>query len=82
MRKANIEGFEFTSARDINAGVNVALYSPKAFPPRQAQRLKSKQELICETRGDVVVFSLENGKKTVVFKPEQVRFNIQKNPFV
>ncbi|HIF17362.1 MAG TPA: RES domain-containing protein [Cycloclasticus sp.] len=74
MRGANIEGFEFISARDESAGINVALFSPAAFPPRQSQRLKSKQELMCETTGGDVVFSLENGKRTVVFKPEQVKF--------
>ena len=82
MRKANIEGFEFISARDENVGINLALFSPTAFPLRQSQRLTSKQELMCETRGDTVVFSLENGQKTVIFKPEQVKFSTGKYPFV
>ena len=58
MRAAGIDAFEYTSARDPAGGLNVALFSPTAFPER---RPTSVDEWLCETRGDRVTFYSRHG---------------------
>ena len=74
MRNACIEGFQFTSARDTNNGVNVALFKPTAFEKNKPNELTSRQELICETGEGGVVFSLQNATETVSFTKDDVNF--------
>jgi len=51
MRESGIEGFEFTSARDAERGINVGLFSPTALA---SDRPTSITEWLCETRSEVV----------------------------
>jgi hypothetical protein len=53
MREAGVEAFEFVSARDPAAGLNVALFSPAALTGR---RPESCQNWLAETSGDRVGF--------------------------
>lgn len=53
MRKAGIEAFEFQSARDPEAGVNVALFTPKALAARAPV---SQAPWLCELTGERVRF--------------------------
>lgn len=59
MREGDIEAFEFVSARDLEQGINVALFTPRALSCRQPQ---SKRESLCETSPDTVSFSARPGK--------------------
>ena len=58
MRETRIEAFEYRSARDPEAGLNVALYTPAAFA---TARPASLDEWLCETRGDRVSFYSRHG---------------------
>lgn len=53
LRDAGASAIEYVSARDVEAGLNVALFSPKAFAlPRPTFR----EEWLCETRAEEVSF--------------------------
>ena len=61
MRSAGVEAFEFTSARDINNGVNVALFTPSAFvnfSPSISQSWISET-----TAGSVVFYCRDDGSR-------------------
>jgi len=59
MRTVGIEAFEFVSARDPQAGINVALFTPKAF----ARKLPVSQEAwLCELSGERVRFRAARGR--------------------
>jgi hypothetical protein len=51
MREAGIEAFEFVSARDPEAGINVALFTPAALATREPEFV---QPWLCETGGQTV----------------------------
>jgi hypothetical protein len=53
MRTGGIEAFEFTSARDPDGKVNVALFSPKALA---AKAPLSQAPWLCELSADRVRF--------------------------
>ncbi len=53
LRDAGADAVEYVSARDAEAGLNVALYSPKAFAQ---PRPTFKEEWLCETRAEAVSF--------------------------
>ena len=53
LRDAGADAVEYVSARDAEAGLNVALYSPKAFAQ---PRPTFKEEWLCETRAEEVSF--------------------------
>jgi len=53
MREAAIEAFEFTSARDTEGGINVALFTPTALA---SDRPASVIEWLCETRAGAVTY--------------------------
>lgn len=53
MVAAGVEGFEYTSARDPNRGLNVALYTPDALV---SDCPRFQQQWLCETRPDQVHF--------------------------
>lgn len=53
MRAAGIEAFEYRSARCLQQGINVALYTAAAFRERQPRRLTP---WLCETTLDYVAF--------------------------
>ena len=56
LRKAGIDAFEFRSARDRNAGLNVALFHPPALVSRRPLGLS---RWLCETRAEQVTFAPE-----------------------
>lgn len=68
MRQAGIEAFEFISARDSAAGLNVALYTPKALASRQPM---ASQRWICQTSAAQVDFLEEATHAVRSFKLEQ-----------
>jgi hypothetical protein len=59
MRMAGIAAFEFISARDPERGINVALFTPKAF----AKKVPVSQEAwLCELTGERVRFRAAWGR--------------------
>ncbi len=59
MRAAGIEAFEFVSARDPEAGINVALFTPRAF----ARKAPVSQEAwLCELSAERVRFRSARGR--------------------
>lgn len=61
MRKAGVEAFEYISARDPDAGINVALFQPSAL---NGDMPAAKTEWLCETRQTGVSF-LDTGTNKV-----------------
>jgi hypothetical protein len=59
MRAADIEAFEFVSARDLQAGINVALFTPKAFAKKDPV---SQEAWLCELTGEYVRFRAAHGR--------------------
>ncbi len=53
LRAAGIEAFQYTSARDPEAGLNIALFTPRALA---GERPLSQERWLCETAGDRVRF--------------------------
>jgi hypothetical protein len=53
LREAGADAIEYVSARDVDEGLNVAVFSPKAFAQ---PRPTFKQEWLCETRVEEVNF--------------------------
>lgn len=53
MRKAGVELFIYRSARDLDGGLNIALFTPKAFPESAPLW---KQGWLCDTRAEEVAF--------------------------
>ncbi len=53
MRAAGVLAFEFVSARDVNAGINVGLYTPEVFASGEVTNL---QQWLCEVDGKVTRF--------------------------
>lgn len=53
LRGAGADAIEYISARDADAGLNVALFTPKAFAQ---PRPTFKEEWLCETRPEAVSF--------------------------
>ena len=59
MRTARIEAFEFVSARDLQAGINVALFTPKALAKKEPV---SQEAWLCELAGEHVRFRAARGR--------------------
>ena len=59
MRTAGIEAFEFVSARDPQAGINVALFTPKALAKKEPV---SQETWLCELTGERVRFRAARGR--------------------
>ncbi|WJW76864.1 RES family NAD+ phosphorylase [Thiohalobacter sp. IOR34] len=59
MRQAGVQLFEYESARDPEAGINVALYTPIALVSKTPSDQKS---WLCETSGSSVTFSSTGGE--------------------
>lgn len=59
MRAAGIEAFEFVSARDPEGGINVALFTPKAFAKKEPV---SQEAWLCELTGERVRFRPARGR--------------------
>ncbi|MHB1144777.1 MAG: RES family NAD+ phosphorylase [Thiobacillus sp.] len=60
MRAAGIEAFEFVSARDPEGGINVALFTPKAFARKEPV---SQEAWLCELTGERVRFLPARGRE-------------------
>lgn len=67
MRQYGIEAFEFVSARDLDQGINVALYSQKAL---DSKRPLFQQQWICETRAEAVAFFSAKNSRVYQFSRE------------
>lgn len=59
MRAMGVEAFEFVSARDPDQGINVALFSPKAFARPEPD---FQEAWLCETSGERVRFRAARGR--------------------
>lgn len=59
MREDGIAAFEYESARDPDAGINVALFDPRALKP---VRVLQQEEWLCETSGNRVAFRPKRGR--------------------
>ena len=60
MRAAGIEAFEFVSARDQEDGINIALFTPKAFAKKEPI---SQEAWLCELTGERVRFLPARGRE-------------------
>lgn len=58
LREQGIEGFEYRSARDPQAGINLALFTPRALVRRKP---RWQQAWLCETSAQGVVFRNKAG---------------------
>ena len=58
MRAAGVEAFEFVSARDPAGGLNVALFTPRAFARKEPV---SQEAWLCELTGERVRFRAARG---------------------
>jgi hypothetical protein len=68
LREAQIDAIEFVSARDVQHGLNVALFAPDALSVRRPLWLEA---WLCETRAHQVVFSGPGDRDLYVFPVEQ-----------
>jgi hypothetical protein len=59
MRAAGIEAFEFVSARDPEGGINIALFTPRAFSRKQPV---SQEAWLCELGSERVRFRAARGR--------------------
>lgn len=59
MRQAKIEAFNYLSARDPNKGINIALFTPRAFS-RKEPNAESLQSWVCVSSSNVVEFVRSN----------------------
>lgn len=59
MRENKIEAFEYYSARDKNKGLNVALFTAKAF---KEKKVSSTVSMLCSTHAEGVEFMDENSQ--------------------
>jgi hypothetical protein len=59
MRAAGVEAFEFVSARDPEGGLNVALFTPKAFAKKEPV---SQEAWLCELGGERARFRAARGR--------------------
>jgi len=59
MRAAGIEAFEFVSARDPQGGINVALFTPRAFAKNEPV---TQEAWLCELTGERVCFRAARGR--------------------
>ncbi|HMM47567.1 MAG TPA: RES family NAD+ phosphorylase [Thiobacillaceae bacterium] len=60
MRGAGVEAFEFSSARDADGGVNVGLFTPRAFARKTPA---SQEQWLCELTGEHVRFRPVRGSE-------------------
>ena len=68
MREDGVEVIEFTSARDPELGINVALYTATALA---SARSSNKSSWLCETTNDYVAFSNELDRSRYQFGIEE-----------
>ena len=61
LRAADIEAFEFISARDPEKGVNVALFTPQALAKKEPD---SQEAWLCELTSEYVRFRTAYGRKS------------------
>lgn len=67
MREACVEAFQYTSARDPQKGINVALFTPKAFHSKQPQSLLG---WFCKVTSDEIGFISKDSQKRFSFHKE------------
>ena len=59
MRHNGVDAFEYVSARDLEKGINVALFSPNVLVSKKPNE---QQQWICETTAEKVSLFTKNGK--------------------
>ena len=64
MRKANVEAFQYISARDPERGINVALFTPIAF---QSKKPISLERWICNITNEEIGFISNDNHKRLSF---------------
>ncbi|MGH8161128.1 MAG: RES domain-containing protein, partial [Gammaproteobacteria bacterium] len=64
LREADIEAFEYESARDPRDGINVALFTPRALVSKRPQ---GKEAWLCETSESLVRFSGRERAQVLTF---------------
>ncbi len=69
LRAAGVRAFEYRSARDTEAGINVAVISPDVFAPRH--RILGREEWTCTTTPTRVSFANVAQRTTQEFPLEQ-----------
>ncbi len=72
MRAASVDAFEYVSARDLDHGLSVALFSARALA---AKRPHNQQAWLCETSATVVSFSNANSGEVHHFSYETFLVN-------
>lgn len=72
LRVAGIQAFEFTSARDADQGLNVALFTPQPLANKQPSY---QQQWLCDTNNDEVVFYSASDKAIYNFSIDQFLVN-------
>jgi hypothetical protein len=68
MRSAGVEAFEFVSAREVTAGLNVALYTPTALAD---QRPGHTEQWLAETTADQVSFHSQGAGMNLTYPRRQ-----------
>lgn len=72
MRQAGVEAFEYYSARDVQNGLCVALFAPKALAEKKPKNIDS---WLCELSAKEVVFKQLGSKDLQVFPVEQFQMD-------
>jgi hypothetical protein len=67
MRSAHVEAFQYRSARDLNQGINVGLFTPNAF---QSKMPTSFDRWICTITHDVIGFISHHHNTRLSFDKE------------
>ena len=68
MRQANIQGFQYESARDTNKGICIAFFSPEVFT---TEKPLEKTTWFCDITAKTVSFKQLQHKEVIVFGLEQ-----------
>lgn len=74
LRSFGSQAFEFTSARDVDKGINIALFNAQAF---SAQQPTFQQQWLCETSAVSVTFYLTGQQDIYSFQCQQYKVNGQ-----
>ncbi|MET0594018.1 MAG: RES domain-containing protein, partial [Polyangiaceae bacterium] len=73
MREAGVEVFRYASARDVSGGINVALFSPRAFASKKP---KQRQSWLGVVNTDAVEFSRKDGEIGGPFRMPRAEFEV------
>lgn len=74
LRNFGTEAFEFTSARDVDKGINIALFTSRVF---RTQQPSFQQQWLCETNSTNVTFYLTGQQGIFSFHCQQYKVGDQ-----